>query len=353
MKNKTIVFKLKHLYENDPVDRIRGRNIIAALQKRGWHVELYNNQKKIDVILYLGDDLYDKVIYRHINSSFIIQDLQDDPFKKSVASAYMRAKSKKSLYDKILENVKTKGIQYTLYLLILKYFWRLMYVQYLKKADLIITSSQSLKKSVQKVNPRVVCIPDSIENNSLKKVNYHSAKVKICWIGTVNNIGYLLLVNEVLHTLQKKYGVEVVIITSKEMYNDDSLVHTLSQFLFHYSFVEWSLEEVDKNISECDIAIAPLPQGVAKSTNKILSSMRLGVPTVCSGSEDYKLLSQESVHSCIFVEDNGYEAWYENLQALIVSQEKREEMGQNGYKLSQKYGIDSIILKYEKVLQSL
>lgn len=352
MQNKKIVFKLKHLYENDPVDRLRGSMIVEALQKKGYDVALYNNQKKIDVIVYLGDDLYDKIIYKHINAAIVVQDLQDDPFK-GVASSYMKQTSKSSLWQKIMQRFENDGFQYGLYQLILKYFWRLNYKEYIKNVDYILTSSYSLAKSVKRFNSRVVTIPDAINTDVVPKNNYESQKVKICWIGTVNNIGYLLLVNEVLEELQKKYAIEVVLITSKEIYNDDKLNAVLKQYRFEYSFVQWSLESVDEEIKKCDIAIAPLPEGVAKSTNKILAYMGLGIACVCSGSEDYEILSNEADESLIYLKDNEMQSWMEALEGVIVSQEKRETLGKNGYRLSQNYTLEKIVQKYEEFFQTL
>lgn len=352
MRNKKIVFKLKHLYENDPVDRLRGQVIVEALQEKGYDVALYNNQKKIDVIVYLGDDLYDKIIYKHINASIVVQDLQDDPFK-GIASSYMKQTSKSSLWQKIMQRFENDGLKYGLYQIILKYFWRLSYKEYIKNVDYILTSSYSLAKSVKRFNSHVITIPDSIAVDVVPKKDYDTQKVKICWIGTVNNIGYLLLVNEVLQKLQDKYGIEVVLITSKEIYNDESLNSVLKQYRFKYSFVEWRLESVNDEIKKCDIAIAPLPEGVAKSTNKILSYMGLGIPCVCSGSEDYEMLSSEVDNSLVYLKDNETSRWVEALEVLIVSEEKREALGQNGYALSQNYTVSKIVQKYEEFFQTL
>jgi len=352
MKNKKIVFKLKHLYKDDPVDRLRGINIVNALQKKDWNVELYNNQKNIDIIVYLGDDLYDKIIYQHIDAKCIVQDLQDDPFK-SVASSYMRGTTNNSFFKKIINRFIKNNFKYAVYQLVLKYVWKLSYKEYIKSVDYVITSSYGLQKSVQQYNENIMTIPDAVEYKNIQKSDYASQKIKICWVGTTNNIAYLLLINEVLSKLQVQYNVEIIIITSKEIYNDSTLLKIVSEFLFEYKFIAWNISNVNENIKACDIAIAPLPISAAKSTNKILSYMSLGVPTVCSGSEDYKLLSKEKENSIVYVDDNSFQNWYDALVNLVESEEMRKTIGKNGYELSQKYTLDEIVKKYEELFKKL
>ena len=352
MKDRVIVFKLKHLYRDDPVDRLRGVNIVHALQKKDWNVSLYNNQKNIDIIVYIGDDLYDKVIYKHIDAKYVIQDLQDDPFR-NVAGAYMRGKIKTTRFQKVLDLFAKYSFRYVVYQLLLKYLWKKSYKEYIKSVDYVVTSSLGLKESVKKYNSNVVRIPDAVENATSQKRDYKSDKIKICWVGTINNIAYLQIVNKVLVELQKIYDVEIVIISSKEIYNDTKLTNLLTELEFEFSFVTWDVENVNANIQLCDIAIAPLPIGVAKSSNKVLSYMSLGVPTICSGSKDYELLAQEKEDSLIYLEDNLYDAWYDALSSLIISQERREEVGRKSYELSANYTLDNVVKQYEELFKSL
>lgn len=349
MRNKKIVFKLKHLYESDPVDRLRGVNIVHALAQRGWDAALYDNQKEIDIIVYLGDDLYDKIINKHIRAKKVVQDLQDDPFN-GVASAFMQKVNKEGLWDKIALRLG-EGWYYGVLQLLLKFLWKRAYKEYIKSCDAVIASSLGLRESVVRYNQKCVYIPDAITPKLPPKQNHESQRVRIGWVGTVNNIGYLLLVNEALAAVQSRFGAEIVLITSPQIYNDLNLRAILGQFRFDFRFVAWSQESVERDLQECDIAIAPLPKGAAKSSNKILTYMSLGVACVCSGSQDYKMLAQEQ--SVRFLEDNTQESWQNALEELITDTPKRAQMAQNGFRLSQNYTIDALIDRYEALFEQL
>lgn len=354
IKNRTIVIKLKNLYPDDPVDRLRGLNVVDALQKRGWNINLFNNQKNIDLIIYLDDyNLYDRLVYEYIKAEKVVIDIQDNHLRrKNPASQYIKSRQKSSKTQRILLELKKGGLPF-LYKIIIKKTWYRLYVKAIKNADYLLCSSHALTESYKALNPNVMTIPDALVETPSKNTVTKNDRLSICWVGTENNIVYLKLVDRAIADLQKQYEIDFYIISSNNILVDKKLSEILESLSCSYHFTEWNNETVSSELQRHHIAIAPLPERAEKSTNKILTYMAAGVPVVASGAQDYRLLNRDYPNSFLFLEGNSPELWFEALETLIKDQRKREELIINAQTVVNEHSIDNIAKAYEQLFADI
>jgi hypothetical protein len=355
LKEKLIVIKLKHMYADDPVDRLRGVNVVHALQNRGWNIQIFNNQKNIDLIIYLDDyNLYDRLVYEYTKARKVIIDIQDNHFIKSNASSqYQKKKGQYSFKNRVFAEIK-KGFKQFIYKVLIKKLWYLAYLESVKKVDYIICSSYALMNSYVQLNSNVICIPDTLEqrcfqvNKVVKQEN-----LSICWVGTENNIAYLAIVEQAIQELQEKYNIEFCIISSKNIFLDKRLHEIMQRLPFTYKFVEWKKDTIYKELAKHHIGIAPLPQDSEKSTNKILTYMASGLAVACSGGKDYQKMNFDYPQSLIYIQRNSAEKWKDSLEQLIIDDLKRERLVENGLKVAQNYQLDKIVVQYEELFEKI
>lgn len=227
----------------------------------------------------------------------------------------------------------------------------------LDKSDFIIASSYSLTKVLSKLKNNIVTIPDGLDRKlygSIKyvgKIKENDAVKTICWIGTPSNIRYLALVNDSLSKIQKKNRARIKIITSDKILSDSYLKNIVGSFDFTFEFIKWDEKTFHLELAKCDIGIAPLPQGIAKSSNKILSYLACGLAVVCSGSVDYEMLNNENPEAFIF--ENEHEKWFEHLDSLLTSSRKLDFFKHSGQAVANNFFTDRIISKYEELFYQL
>jgi len=355
MKDKKIVIKLKHLYENDPVDRLRGRDIYLELKKRGYNVELYNLQKKIDILLNLDDKSTALPLFlrQEVQIKKVIFDIQDDHFtyNQHAMKIINNKIYKPSLLNRIKKLNKEK-IKNKLLSRFVHKFNTYLFKEYVRKADFVITSSYSLERIAKNYNKNVRCIPDSVDFSLYpKKSFYNNNEVNVVWMGTIGNIPYLIIVDKVLYELQKKYNIKVKIISSKEIFNNPYSKQFLEKFSFNFEFIEWKKDTFGYELTKADIGIAPLPDKIVKSSNKVLSYMASGLPVVCSSVYDYKILNKK-YKDILFIATNQ-EEWKKSLEKLILNKKLRAEKGEKGRQIAQDFSLENIVNEYEKLFRNL
>lgn len=354
MKNKKIVIKLKHFYENDPVDRLRGKDIYFELKKRNYNVELYNLQKNIDILLILDDKINARALFnrQEIKVEKIIFDIQDDHFnlnKKSIKALNSKI-IKKSFLRRIM-NLNVKKIKEKLLTIVIQKMNSYLFKDFVEKSDFVITSSYSLAKITKNYNESVVCIPDSIDFSLYPLKKSYNDEVSLVWIGTDGNIPYLSIIDKVLYDLQRKYNIKIKVISSQAIYENPYSKQFLDKFEFEFEFIEWKKKTFGYELTQAEIGIAPLPDGMVKSTNKVLSYMASGLPVVCSNVFDYHQLNEKYENS-IFIADNVQE-WEKHLETLILDKDLRTRKGIEGRDIAQNFSLESTVDKYEELFKSL
>lgn len=354
IKNRLIVIKLKNLYPDDPVDRLRGINVVNALQKRGWNIHLFNNQKNIDVIIYLDDyNLYDRLVYEYIKAQKVVIDIQDNHLNRhNPASQFIKSTQQSSRSERIITELK-KGILPFIYKIIVKKMWYKLYLDAIKRADYLLCSSHALTESYKTLNAKVMTIPDALTDVSLKRNVTKNECLSICWIGTENNIVYLKLVEEAIAQLQQHYKVDFYIITSHNILNDHRLSEMLKSFRFTYRFTEWKNETVADELQKHHIAIAPLPEMTEKSTNKILTYMAADLPVVASGAQDYERLHTDYPDSFLYLDNNRTQEWVNALESLLDDTAKRDALVKKAQQVINDHNINTIATTYEQLFMEL
>lgn len=353
LKQKSIVIKLKNIYLDDPVDRLRGVNIVKTLQSRGWNIALFNNQKKIDLIIYLDDyNLYERLIYEHIDAKRYIVDIQDNHLvRQNPASAFIKRTHKHSMVKRISSEL-SKGFFPLLYKIIVKRLWSKLYQYSLQNADALVCSSYALERVYKECNNHVVTIADAVafyKKESVKK----NDTISICWVGTQNNIAYLQLIDDAIYHLQQKYKIDFTIITANTIFDDPKLSSILENFKMHYTFVPWKEDNVIRELQKCHIAVAPLPPHTQKSTNKILTYMMADLPVVASGASDYQKLLSHYPNSFVFLEENHTKEWIDHLEELIIDPKFGDALLLHAKDVLEAHSLEHIAEQYEALFLEL
>ena len=226
-----------------------------------------------------------------------------------------------------------------------------------KTADYLVCCSNYLLRGYKRFNSNCICIPDAVEpaiNNLCAKKHHTSEEVVIVWHGYRDNLIYFSEICDSLEAMNKKYKLKVKIIIPEYDYQGRSNREKVQSFNFKSEFVKWELVTFLQEVLEGDIGIAPLFVNddfcLAKSTNKILSYMSLGIPAIASAIPSYKEIIMDG--------HNGYLAqtandWYAKLERLIVNAELRKEMGTRGIKVCDNFSIDAIGEKWGRLLKDL
>lgn len=352
-----IVFLIKNNAINDPVDRLRGHDIIKELASKGWNVQYFNEQPDIDILIALDLDFKTHYFISKYPCKKLILDVQDDFINKNAAAIERTSIKKKGLVRKIFELLfSDNGVGAAFIIILYKILSRYSSRRLIKKADFIITSSYSLERILKQFNSNIKTIPDSINRKLYNALNIQPNNLKdgktICWIGTPSNIRYLLLVNEQLGALQYKHNqVKIKLITNPKIMTEPSLKKIVDSFKFHFELVEWNENTFVGEVSRCDIGIAPLPAGIAKSSNKILTYMSCHLAVLCSGSYDYKKLYDEN-HKAVYYEDD-HSKWYQHLEYLIQNRDVIDGYSKHGAAMAEGYYSDNIVTQYEKIFENV
>ena len=348
----SIVFLLKNNSFNDPVDRLRGNDIISALQKKGWNAQYFDEQDNIDILIALDLDFKTNYIINRYPHKNLILDIQDDFLYENTLALKKVQTAKKSKLQKALRMFNTNGLYPTLITILYKYFSKKSALHLIKNADYVITSSFSLEKILTKMNRNILTIPDSLDARIYSEQNTSKSSQKnICWIGTPSNIKYLLLVNNVIYEIQKKHNVKFKIITSEKIYTDINLKEITSKFKFEFEFVKWDKNTFVNDVSACDIGIAPLPKGIAKSTNKILTYMACNLAVICSGSYDYEVLHERYSDALIY--EDTHDDWYSHLDNLLSNDSVLKNYSNAAMTVVKQFYTDEIVKKYENLFMKL
>ncbi|TEW55748.1 glycosyltransferase [Psychromonas sp. RZ22] len=353
VKKKLIVFRLKNNAFKDPVDRLRGLDVLLKLRERGWNVEFFNEQRDIDLMISLG---FDFKCYCDINSfkpKKLILDVQDDHLTSNKEALKKIPGNRFGKYKRAFYIFNERGIWPVMAIFLYKTISKVTFKKLAEKADLLITSSYALEKKLNKINLNICTIPDSIDYKLYlpNLIPNNSDTISIVWVGTASNIKYLLLINDSLKNIQAKYNVSIKIVTSRQIFVEPTFNSIVQSIRFDFDFIEWEQDTFGEHLFKADIGIAPLPVGIAKSSNKILSYMASGLAVLCSGSIDYKLLHNENPNAFYF--SNDFEEWEAILERLILDREKASLTAKQGNSLAKSFDIDALVEEYEKKIISL
>jgi len=204
-----------------------------------------------------------------------------------------------------------------------------------KRSDLVIAGNRILAEEARKYNQNVAILPSAVKvpDISLKNYAIKNERFIIGWIGTAINLPHLKIVELVLKKLSEEFPLELRIISSKSIKMED----------INTTFIPWSLETQEEEISKFDIGIMPLPDNPytrGKCGYKALQYMACCIPPVVS---DVGVNSEIVRHGVDGFVAKDQEDFYFYLKLLLKDENLRKEMGLNARKRAEEnYSIEVI-----------
>jgi glycosyltransferase involved in cell wall biosynthesis len=226
--------------------------------------------------------------------------------------------------------------------------------RFLARFDALIVGSVWLADRVRQEYPGPVFVIEDAQD-PLPQIPTSPSTRQLVWIGMDNNLRYLF---EVFGRAKALSHFDLKVITSRarraRYRGTRSNEELASRLPFRTTFVEWSLESYQRELAQCAIALAPLPQNpvtLAKTENKLLLYSALGLPFVASGIPSYRR----------FVEDHGLgllatdpDDWARCLAQLLDDALQRRAIAQKGPEIVARYfGTGALVEKYLEVHRTL
>ena len=179
-----------------------------------------------------------------------------------------------------------------------------------QNADAVVCASKEQQKKLLLLNPNVHAVVDCFEEliNRQQISDLADKGHQIMWEGFPENLKHLKLLSSKNHDVWNNYVLNVV--TLEKMQSRILRRHSLStsarlqQMGIAHNLRPWTIENLVKTASECDLAIVPLDfrdkLAWNKSENKLLGLWILGIPVLASPTPSYSRVALEAgVKNCI------------------------------------------------------
>lgn len=216
----------------------------------------------------------------------------------------------------------------------------------MKKADHIICGSTQLQKFAA-----VYCYHTTVVSTTIDTLRYKPKEdyslhdpIIIGWSGSHSTSKYLLLLQDVLKNISKKYSFILKVIGDADFTMDQVKVQSM----------EWKLDNEIENLRTFDIGLCPLPNDkwvYGKSGGKTLLYMSMGIPTLASDYGPNSDIIENGINGFLLKKD---EEWIYHLEKLIEDSTLREIIGRNGcLRVEKKYSIKANKDKYIQIFNTL
>ncbi len=186
-------------------------------------------------------------------------------------------------------------------------------------------------------NKNVELIPTTIDTNYHKQSGEKPEKLVIGWTGSQSTVNYLIQLIPVLSQLEKQFQFEVRVISNK---NPDLKIKS-------FRFIPWRRNTEIIELQQFAIGIMPLPDdkwAKGKCGFKGLQYMSLGIPTIMSPVGVNNQIIQHGVNGFLASKE---EEWIKYLTDLLMSEEIRKEIGDEGRKtVEERYSVNALSSKY-------
>lgn len=154
-----------------------------------------------------------------------------------------------------------------------------IYESILPLADRVIVASEELVKVLRRrIENNITVIPDHVEGSKLLPLfNPGTDELKLLWFGYPNNLSLLDNFLPNLGTLAAERYISLSIVTAW----DDYLLNIFKDGRngIHIKHTEWSLENMSRELKNCDLVIIPssqTPARITKTANRIMTSLYAG-----------------------------------------------------------------------------
>lgn len=223
----------------------------------------------------------------------------------------------------------------------------------LKNADAVIALTQTMKKSMENIYRRPICvIPNGIDikkfRNVSKDLNNTSEKKIILFVGTLRSVKGVEYLIEAMKTIKVNYdNIKLLIIGEGE---DRDKLKDLVNKLGLDDCVEFagqiSNHEIPKYMKKSDIFVLPsLSEGFP---NVILEAMAAGLPIVSTNVGGVPDIIQEEVNG-LLVKPMSPRDTANGVLMLLKDDELRKKMSANNKIEAQKYSLDKVVDNLENI----
>lgn len=217
-------------------------------------------------------------------------------------------------------------------------------------ASEVLVGNEFLAKYASQYNSNVKVIPTVIDTERRYKPLFRNEKeehkrIVIGWTGSHSTMPYLEIVLPHLRALGEHYDFEFLVISNRA-----------PAFIFeNMRFLPWNSKSEITDLAQMDIGLMPLLSdewAKGKCGFKAIQYMGLGIPAVVSAVGVNSKIVDHRVNGYL-VEGDGQD-WYRFLEELLISQKKREEMGEAARaKIEEYYSIKSQLGHYKGVFNSI
>ncbi len=314
---------------------------------RGIDFEIADPEKKYDVVILSGRA--DLSLWCHYTQGKLVYELIDSYLsipKKSIKGQFrglFKYLSRQSRYLQMSYWMAVEGM--------------------CARADAVVCSTQEQKKVIERFCLNVHEILDfHLDIAKTLKTEYKAGPVfRLVWEGLPQTLGSIKIIKPVLEILQKKYRIEVHIVTDRVYYNylgyfwKTNALSKIKKIIPEAHFHEWSEASCADIICSCDLAFIPLdledPFSAGKPENKLLLFWRMGMPVVSSASPAYMRAMKAAGLDCTAKTESE---WLAVLEHLIQNEDRRRQAGLIGLHYVREKCDESIYLKkWDDVFLSL
>ena len=217
----------------------------------------------------------------------------------------------------------------------------------MRHSRLVCVGNSYLKEyAVNAGAKQVEMLPTVVDLNKYpQKVNFEEPIVKIGWVGSPTTMKYLLSLEEVFRNLGQRYKLELLVINAAGTRLPDLGIPA--------RLIPWTEKAEGELISDFDIGIMPLPDNNwerGKCAYKLIQYMACALPVVASPVGMNKDVVREGWNG--YLAKDSHE-WENVLEKLILDQELRIRMGENGRMLvAQEFSLARNFRTLQRLLES-
>lgn len=220
----------------------------------------------------------------------------------------------------------------------LNFLFKFKFRMMMKYSDLVFVGNEYLFEQLSSMGAKnIKIIPTVIDLASYKEalINYDKNfnqkvnSITIGWIGTPTTQKYLSLVDDAIHTLQSELSIDIkfnIIGANKDI-----------SLISDFEIIQWSEDTEIDNLLSIDIGIMPLFDSSferGKCGYKLIQYFACKKPVLASPIGVNKSIVINGVNGFLcYTKDD----WYNYLKVLILDENLRHFLANNGFKLVEEY----------------
>lgn len=206
--------------------------------------------------------------------------------------------------------------------------WRVESAQMGNQCDVVITTTDYIKSKMFAKHKRAIRIQNAYEGPPNTYKNNYKHRNRLCYV----------------------YSAHFIPDNIKPLLKDWNLI-TIGRHKTDTH--KWDISTVYNNVMMCDVGIVPVDistdEGRAKSNNRALLFMSLGLPVICSAVPDNYTIIKNGINGFIAYTEDDWNEYLKILQDPIIC----EKMGRQARKDVEKYSIDFCGKEYHNLFYQL